>query len=443
MTGRIPCRIPFLVCIQLLVALSTLHAQVRELWRTGVTNSGVPFAAYRLRTAVIDRWANTIVGGGMTTSFGYSLTSGFVTKFDSMGNRLWQAEFGTNAFNGIDALDVDDGGNVFLTIRFDPYGEQRILALIKISPDGEEMWRVAQQNVMRTSETSGVGSALKIDNAGNVFLTTILIRDLDTQTRIAEQVIAKFNAAGTNLWRTTLPGYGYFLSQDPGSKVLAIDDRERISVAGMYTGKPVFSLAPPEAFVATLGTDGQLEWWTDDYKSGSPPRLYTTLLANSKGTIAAAAQGEGTTFFSQTGRALHSASDGDELVQVTPKGGFLVGCQGRLCAFNSTGSHQQWSFAYRFSGLWGVVGDETSGWIVSGGVPADLTGVGFVNIDANGNEMWRTEFPNYGFLKYPAGYLFHNVLLRASDGTLRVIAPLSSWDPNFSIGIGVAAFGSP
>jgi hypothetical protein len=392
---------------------------------------------------VIDLTGNTIVGGGMTTSPGDSLTSGFAAKFDAAGNKLWQAQIGTNAFNGIDGLDVDYEGNVFVTIRFDPNSQERILALIKLSPDGKEIWRVAQQNVMQTSEPNAIGSALKVDNVGNVVETTIVMRDLDAQTRVAEQLVAKFDPAGVNLWRTTLPRYGYFLSQDPGSKLLAVDDSGRVIVAGMYTGKPVFSATLPETFVANLAADGRLEWWTDDYKGYGQPRFYTTVLANSKGTVAAAGPGEGITFFSQKGRALHTALNGDELVQVTPKGGFLAGCGGYLCAFNSAGSHQQWRFAYGLSGLWGVVGDGASGWIVAGGVPANLTGVGFVNIDADGNELWRTEFANYGVVNYPTGYLFHNVLLRTGDGTLRLVAPLSSWAPNLSSGIAVAALGNP
>jgi len=447
MKERVRKGLHFLICLQLLCVPGTLPAQVRELWRTGLTNSFIPFAAYRLRTAVIDQGANTIVGGGIATSLADSVSSGFVAKFDSQGNKVWEVQTGANAFNGIDALEVDSDGNIFVTTRLDPFSEERTLVLMKLSPEGKELWRAVEHSVMQTSDSYGIGSALKVDAAGNPAVTTILISDLSSNTRVSQQLVTKFDGAGRNLWRTMLPGYGYFLYQASASRPLAVNESGGVTIGGMYSGAPLLSNVSIRGFLATLDENGRLEWWTDDYKGDEQPAYYPSVLVNSKGIIGAAALGEGAFFFSQRGRALHTVPDGDRVLHVTPQGGFLVYGRGYLFAVNSTGNHEQWRFAPRFSGLWDAVADGvadgTSGWIMAGAASLLASGVGFAKIDGDGNELWRAEFPYYGLEHDPNEYLFQNVFLRARDGTLRVVGALSGSFPLYARGITVAAFVSP
>src|SRR5262245_23259513 len=176
----------FLIFFQLLCVVTNSHAQVRELWQTALTNSG--FIGYTLRQATVDSFGNTFVGGSITTLDNMFNPSGLVAKFDPKGNKAWEKQIGTNAFSGIDGLDVDYQGNVFVAVRVNSHGEDRSLALVKLAPDGGELWRVNEPFVT----DADVGSFLKVDAAGNVILTTILVRGLNSTEQIAEQIVSKF-----------------------------------------------------------------------------------------------------------------------------------------------------------------------------------------------------------------------------------------------------------
>src|SRR5439155_13034243 len=116
------------------------------------------------------------IGGGSSSTLAISPNSGFIAKFDAQGGKLWEAHLGTNAFNGIDTLDVDAQGNIFLALRLDPYSEQRSLALVKLSPAGDELWRVVEHGIIQTSDPYTIGSAMKVEASGSVVITSILVR---------------------------------------------------------------------------------------------------------------------------------------------------------------------------------------------------------------------------------------------------------------------------
>src|SRR5437588_3173359 len=97
---------------------ATIQAQVREIWRTGLTNRFFFVETnYTATAAAIDDRGNTVVGGQMDGGEYSPSGAAFVAKFSSKGEKAWEYHIGTRVLGGVQALGVDKEGNVFVSVR--------------------------------------------------------------------------------------------------------------------------------------------------------------------------------------------------------------------------------------------------------------------------------------------------------------------------------------
>ena len=179
--------------------LGTLQAQVKELWRVDLTNSTA--AAYQATVAAVDGQGNVIVGGRVYLGWSGS-ESVFMAKFDVAGDRVWEFRMGGTGAQGVDAVSVDGGGNVVAAVR--PGGDEPWpVVWLKLSPTGQELWRVVETNATQAGVNTTV-SAVATDGTGHVYLLGCRAFD-ETDGFRFEVFIAKHDPDGRRLWSSVLP----------------------------------------------------------------------------------------------------------------------------------------------------------------------------------------------------------------------------------------------
>ena len=275
-----------IACVRLRASLTvllagaalTLHGQVRELWRSGLTNGSEPFQPrtnYSVTTATVDAHGNTIVGGVAKVSYPIYITRGVIAEFDSHGVKKWEYCIGTNVQYGIEGLVTDSHGNVFFTLRADPYHEP-VAALVKLSPNGGELWRVAETNVINGPPNS-FPTTVKLDSHGCPFFYVAVFRKVPPGVLASEQVVSHFDGDGVALWRAALPGQGYIFGDAGLLKAIEVASDGGVIVVGGYYGNtfPVNGHDPVDSvgFAAKLDAEGRLLWWSDGFKGKDKPSL--------------------------------------------------------------------------------------------------------------------------------------------------------------------------
>jgi hypothetical protein len=421
-----------LLSVVFLAISSTLAGgQVKELWRSGLTNSLQ--SAYTLKDATVDEAGNTIIGAGRSLPPVGFIYSALVAKFDQQGSLVWQKDFGTNTYDFIDSLATDSQGNVFVAVRLDYFAEQQSLTVLKLSPSGTELWRTSQPGVIQADFSLGIAATLKVNSAGDVIVNGLFRRQLFPGQIGSEQGLFKYDTDGVALWQTFLPGTSYFLPWDAPSKVWAPTATGGAVVAGSY-----LSSGEPRGFVAEIAEDGQLAWWTDEGPRRTPHGSYSSLRLSPKGMICVAGGTNGT-IFSRHGKALRTVPDAWEVLDVTPEGGFLLHCRGWICAINAAGTVPRWIVPPRTSASWwDVVRHPAGGWVVVGvSHTYYLNGIGFNRLDDDGRELWQAEFPDYA--DWSSVVTSRQFVFPVADGTFRLIAPPATPYPNLWRGIGVSA----
>ena len=184
-------------------------------------------------------------GSEVFTAEGF--VDGFVSKFDASGQFIWSLHHAGNFQVGINALEVDDDGNVWIggafdDIRdFDPGPDSLILTatgawdgfIQKFSSDGQFVW----------VETLANGADnwvydLKSDEEGQLFATGYYSGTLDfdngpgeaTHTAILNDIyIAKYDAAGALQWVSVFEGTSF----DRGNS-LVLDRNGNVYTTGFF-----------------------------------------------------------------------------------------------------------------------------------------------------------------------------------------------------------------
>lgn len=367
-------------------------AQIRELWRVEMTNNS---AQRVLTTVAVDDQNNTIVGATETFYGGpASYVAGSVQKLASDGRVLWEFREGKEAYNGVDGLAVDGDGNVFLSVQLS-FSFPSPIVLIKLSPDGKELWR--KSSLYAGSQTTTVpSSSVKLDSAGNVFF---LISQFVPGTEGSKQSLAKLDTDGRSLWRCTLPGYQYFT--DGGvAKTLTLTSDGGAVIVGGYSATPAALYFEGSGFAAKIRADGVLDWLNADYKGKQRTGIFNSVAVGSKGAICAASSYEGLTVFSANGKPLHTINSGSEAFGVTAKGDFLLTqFREKIYTLKESGAVGNWE---TYSGLFPVVSvlpDENDGLLVTGIWPGVYPGVlGIAKLNRGGNIVWRSFLPNVFFI---------------------------------------------
>lgn len=156
-----------LVCAASQLLCGSSNAPIHELWSAGITNSASPFTNFIATSGCVDADGNLFIGGSLTLEWPAEM-AGFVEKYDPAGAHLWTRKFGTSAYDGIDCMASDSSGNVVILVReweFPP----PLLKIIKLAPDGTELWRAGETNVVAGTPRSTF-SAVRLDAADNILV---------------------------------------------------------------------------------------------------------------------------------------------------------------------------------------------------------------------------------------------------------------------------------
>lgn len=183
-------------------------------------------------------------GGDLAGSLGNS--DMFIGKFDSLGNNLWYVQHGSTGIDGGYGIDIDSEGNIYACGKFaevdpDEYFDNYVL--IKISPDGTELWTVEDGTIM-----SDIAIAVKIDSKDNIYITGEMNDDM---------FLIKYSTDSTKQWERTL-GSG---SNDRGLDI-ALDNNENIYVSGRTYGNfdGGSNSGAYDYFIVKYSTEGTKAW---------------------------------------------------------------------------------------------------------------------------------------------------------------------------------------
>lgn len=140
----------------------------------------------------------------------------FVQKLDKNGNFVWGRSIGgvRNEFSA--GLAVDASGNVFVqgmydsTVNFHPSGDISGIRssrgrldpfIVKFDKNGQYIWTLSDGRAGNDYPT-----AIKCDEAGNVFVSGYYDPDADIQNGSYDSYLTKYSASGTKIWNAVFPG---------------------------------------------------------------------------------------------------------------------------------------------------------------------------------------------------------------------------------------------
>lgn len=179
----------------------------------------------------------------------------FVAKLDSSGNEVWHAFFLGTGPGGLQALAVDEGGNVYATGRSEeawgnpvnPYSGGEDAFVAKLNSNGAVEW-----NTFMGSSDGDAGHDIAVDGSGNVYVSGSSGTNWGTPINPpgageAGAFAAKLDSSGERQWHTFLGGsYGWAIAAGEGQNVY-------------ITGVWLASDPPFGGFVAELNSDGVLQ----------------------------------------------------------------------------------------------------------------------------------------------------------------------------------------
>ncbi|MBO9201622.1 MULTISPECIES: SBBP repeat-containing protein [Niastella] len=179
----------------------------------------------------IDNNGNVYVTGWST---GNGTGGDYTTiKYDNNGSQQWVNRYNgpINDFDIANALAVDGAGNVYVTgyiTRIENQGEGSAtdIATIKYNASGIQQWAIIYNKQSRDE-----AYALKIDQAGNVYITGMSGPTVEDPEN--DYVTIKYNTNGIQQWAAIFSGAGYgFFGSDAFATNLELDAAGNVYVTG-------------------------------------------------------------------------------------------------------------------------------------------------------------------------------------------------------------------
>ncbi|MCI0746751.1 MAG: SBBP repeat-containing protein [Verrucomicrobia subdivision 3 bacterium] len=179
----------------------------------------------------VDPLGNVLVTGNSYGTINYDeFGSDYViVKYNSDGIRQWSARYDgyLNSEDYPSALVVDAAGNIYVTGHSDFESDDsgiRQFATLKYDPDGRQLWRA-----WHISSQYDGSRSLAVDDAGNVYITTLLAAPLSGRNI----GFIKYDAQGNRLLTAQYNGPD---NSDDKPSALAIDGLGNVYVAGSSSG---------------------------------------------------------------------------------------------------------------------------------------------------------------------------------------------------------------
>lgn len=196
-------RLQLLWLFGLTASLASAQAQTEaEVWSKLVGANSYDFG-YAITT---DAAGNVILAGATQSSLAgqnagrYDL---FVSKYDSSGNKLWQAQRGTAEREFAEGLATDAAGNLYVTgytgdaLDGNSSSGSWDIFLMKFDANGNWLW-TRQDGTGQEDE----GKAVCVDKSGNIYITGYVKGNFHGITRVGSSdiFISKYNSSGSRLW---------------------------------------------------------------------------------------------------------------------------------------------------------------------------------------------------------------------------------------------------
>lgn len=224
-----------------------------------------------------DKAGNVYVAGWKAdaVSFPSQTIYDYVTiKYDDGGNAQWVATFaGEGGSNDkIEAIAVDDAGNVYVTGESEAADETTSCVTIKYSSKGAEQW------VARYSGPGGSSSAkdIALDNNGNVYVTGK--SKSPGFLPAADYLTIKYDANGNEQWVARYSG-GRPLPDEAWA--IAVDAAGGVYVTGGSWGEDT-SL---DYITIKYGADGKQQWFARYNGPGNGVDIATSIALDSSSNV--------------------------------------------------------------------------------------------------------------------------------------------------------------
>lgn len=194
----------------------------------------------------IDDAGNVYVTGRTLVLTGIAHSDYLTIKYDPDGNELWTARYDGPAHQTDMAVDiaVDGQGNVYVTGNCTADSTYIDLATIKYNAAGAEQW-VVRYNPPGAEDAK----ALKVDGAGNVYVTAKTITD----STGFDYVTIKYDTDGNQQW---IARYNSPSNANDEPNDLVLDDAGNVYV----TGRSIVSTTGEDFLTIKYNSQGDRRW---------------------------------------------------------------------------------------------------------------------------------------------------------------------------------------
>jgi len=286
----------------------------------------------------LDRFLNHIVITGFDSAHFASFppNSFYVSKYDRLGNLLWQKEFKGSKY-GYD-IEVDDAGFIyFLSEKFSSIDNQNVsvtspFCLVKLDPNGRlvRISPVGALNTFLLHEYVFHKPAIEIDKDNNLYLTCSIytknFQFLDSSYNFSsvssgDIFVAKFDTAGKVRWSKHFVVGSGFSNYSGGVLGLDANNTGRLAITGFFDGSlnidgqvltGIAGSSNPSGrtpFLTVLDVNSGNSYFSRIYKSDYTNNYLLGVILKDDGSIISCARTRGGVFMLSSGATLWGGTD--------------------------------------------------------------------------------------------------------------------------------------